>query len=344
MEGQPVFVTGATGLVGSHLLYFLLRSGYSVLALRREASRLEGVEAVFLRYPEGVRLWKQIEWVTGDVLVKETLEETIKRSACVFHCAAVVSFAGGDKKRLLTTNLQGTENVASLCLNCGVRLCYVSSIAALGDAGKEGEIIDENTPEIPGREHSVYSHSKGDAEKKIWQYIRQGLDAVIVCPSIILGTGVSDKGSARLYATAAKGVPFFTKGVVGYVDVRDVCRLMIRLAADREVRGERFILNGGNYSYRELFTMIARVNGRRPPYFYMRPWITEITWRFLDVVGKLSGNKPAFTRETARTAHRKSYCSNNKILSLYPDYHFYSLPETVGEIAGGERNDVCENA
>lgn len=336
MKEQPVFVTGATGLVGSHLLYFLLRSGHPVLALRREASRIEDVKAVFLRYPEGERLWEGIQWVTGDVLVKETLEEAVKGSVCVFHCAAVVSFAGEDSGRLQATNLQGTENVASLCLEHHIRLCYVSSIAALGDAEKEGELIDEETPEIPGRAHSVYSRSKGDSEKKIWQYVSRGLDAVIVCPSIILGAGASGKSSVCLYATAAKGVPFFTKGVVGYVDVRDVCRLTIRLAADPEVRGERFVLNGGNYSYRELFAIIARANNRRSPCFYMRPWITEIAWRFLALAGKLSGHKPAFTRETARTAHRKSYYSNQKILSLYPDYRFYSLRETVEEIAGKE--------
>lgn len=334
MKGQSVFVTGATGLVGSHLLYFLLRSGSSVLALRRETSRIEDVKAVLRRYPEGERLWEGIEWVTGDVLAKETLEEAVKESVCVFHCAAVVSFAGEDSGKLRATNLQGTENVASLCLDHRVRLCYVSSIAALGDAKKEGELIDEETPEIPGRAHSVYSHSKGDSEKKIWQYVSQGLDAVVVCPSIILGAGTSDKSSVRLYATAAKGVPFFTKGVVGYVDVRDVCRLMIRLAADRKVRGERFVLNGGNYSYRELFSIIAGANDRRPPCFYMRPWMTELAWRFLALIGKLGGRKPAFTRETARTAHRKSYYSNQKILSLYPDDRFYSLRETVEEIAG----------
>ncbi len=329
MDKKTVFVTGATGLVGSHLLYYLLRSGYAVWALCRKSSRIGEVEKIFSHFPDGAGLFHQVEWVEGDVLLPETLEEPVKRSVYVFHCAAVVSFAGGDKDRLWKTNIQGTENIASLCLKYKVRLCYVSSIAALGDASQEGEMIDEDTPVIPGRAHSEYSHSKGDAEKVVWDYIARGLDAVIVCPSIVLGAGASYKSSVRLYATAARGIPFYTKGISGYVDVRDVCCLMIRLTEDRKVKGERFVLNGGNYSYRELFSEIAKVNGKRPPYFYMRPWITGCVWRLLAWGGRLTGRKPAFTKETARTAHGRSFYSSHKILSLYPDFRFYPLPETV---------------
>lgn len=327
-----MFVTGATGLVGSHLLYFLCKSGYRVVALRRRTSRIKDTQSVFSQYPDGDELWERINWVEGDVLDKKTLEKPIGDSSFVFHCAALVSFTPEDKERLWKTNLEGTENIASLCLEHRIRLCYVSSIAALGDAGKEGEIVNEETPEIPERLHSEYTYSKGDAEKVVWKYIHRGLDAVIVCPSIILGVGAADKSSSRLYATAAKGIPFYTAGVCGYVDVRDVCRLMIRLAEDREIKGERFVLNGGNYSYRELFTTIALANDKRPPYFHLCPWMTEIVWRLLGVVGKLTGRKPAFTRETARTSQHKSYYSSAKILSFYPDFQFYPLAATIQNI------------
>lgn len=332
MGKRIAFVTGATGLVGSHLLYFLCKSGYGVLALRRETSRIKDVQSIFLQYPDGDELWRQVNWVEGDVLVKKTLEEPIASSSFVFHCAALVSFTPEDKHLLWKTNLEGTENIASLCLESGKRFCYVSSIAALGDARKEGEVVDEETPEISERLHSEYTYSKGDAEKIVWKYVSRGLDAVIVCPSIILGVGAADKSSSRLYTTAAKGIPFYTSGVCGYVDVRDVCCLMIRLAEDVGIKGERFVLNGGNYSYRELFTTIALVNNKRPPYLYLRSWMTEFMWRLLGWVGKLTGRKPAFTRETARTSQCKSYYSSAKILSRYSDFHFYPLTVTVQNI------------
>lgn len=327
-----VFVTGATGLLGSHLLCHLLGAGHDVIALKRQGSKLEEVKSVFRQYPEGEQWWQRVNWVTGDVLRPEEVEEQVARAECVFHCAAVVSFTAGDRGVLWETNLKGTENIASMCLKQGKRLCYVSSIAALGDARLPGEQIDENTPEAESGEHSVYSRSKGAAEKIVWKYIASGLEAVIVCPSIILGAGMWQRSSARLYLTAAKGIPFYTRGVNGYVDVRDVCRLMVRLADDRKIRGERYLLNGGNYSYRELFTTIAQANGKRPPFLYLRPWMTGVVWRLLAVAGRLSGSKPAFTRETARSAQHCSYYSNAKILALYPDFHFHPLTATIRHI------------
>lgn len=92
------------------------------------------------------------------------------------------------------------------------------------------------------------------------------------------------------------------RGMTGYVDVRDVCELMIRLCEDPLVSGERFVLNGGNYTYQELFTAIARVNGVQPPWWNLAPWMTELVWRMLACWGYLSGSKPAFTRETARSS------------------------------------------
>ena len=211
----------------------------------------------------------------------------------------------------------------------GVRLCFVSSIAALGDAPNESVVIDENTPEIPGSVHSLYSGSKGEAEKIVWKYVRQGLDVVIVNPAIILGAGLRGRSSVKLFEQASKGMPFYTEGVNGYVDVRDVCELMIRLAKNGAIRGERFVLCGGNYSYRELFTVIARVVGKRPPRIRMAPWMTGLAWRLLAFVALFTGKKPAFTKETARSSQHKACYSSAKVLSLFPDFHFHTLEETT---------------
>lgn len=327
-----VFVTGATGLLGSHLLYFLAESGEDVLALCRKGSRLEECQEVFRQYPAGNSLWERVVWQQGDVLVPESLEAAVERADSVYHCAAMVSFNGEDKNLLVRTNLLGSENIASLCLKYNKRLCYVSSIAALGDASYPGEWVDENTPEVSGREHSAYSDSKGNSEKIIRQYINEGLNAVIVNPSVILGAGMWGRSSSRLFMAAARGIPVYTGGINGYVDVRDVCRLMIRLEKDKQVRGERFVLNGGNYSYRELFTCIAGATGHRPPFLYMGPGLSGVLWRLLAAAGKVTGVRPAFTRETANSSQHKSWYSNKKILALYPDYRFYSLQQTVDEI------------
>lgn len=315
--------------MGSHLLCFLAETGCEVQALKRKESNLKEVKEVFLQYASGEELWERIIWVEGDVLEEATLVKSVASASCVFHCAAVVSFSGKDRDRLLEINLKGSRNIASLCLKYETRLCYVSSVGALGDARVPGECIREETPHISGREHSLYSGSKKESEDVVWEYIHRGLDAVVVNPSIILGAGQWQRSSSRLFVTASRGMPFYTNGGMGYVDVRDVCRLMLRLAMDREIKGERFILNGGNYSYKELFDEIARALGQRRPWINMRPWMTELAWRIMALYGKLSGKRPAFTRETARTSQHVSCYSSEKIKALYPDCVFYPLSETV---------------
>lgn len=328
-----VFVTGATGLLGSHLLYHLVEDGQGVYALKRDSSRLEGTHEVFLQYPGGEQAWQKVNWVEGNVLKKETLEPVVQQAECVYHCAAVVSFSGGDKDKLLDINLKGTENIAQLCRKYKVRLCYVSSIAALGDAPHEKEIVDENTPIIMETVRSVYSQSKIAAENIVWQQVRKGLETVIVNPSIILGAGHWGRSSSQLFLTVSKGMPFYTDGVCGYVDVRDVCKAMLILGKDREVEGERFVINGGNYNYKELFTCIARATGHKPPFLEMKPWMTSLAWRSLAAWGKMTGRQPVFTQETARSSHHKSYYSAAKFLARYPYFSFYPLEETVRQIS-----------
>lgn len=326
-----IFITGTTGLLGSHLLGYLLkcRQNENIYALKRKNSCLENTRAVVRQYTTSEEDWASVHWVEGDVLEERTLEPWISRVNYVYHCAAVVSFDGEDRGRLLDINLKGTENVARLCNKYKVRLCYVSSIAALGDAGYEGEIVDEETPMIMETIRSVYSQSKIASENIVWKYVRKGLNVVIVNPSIILGAGHWQQSSSRLFVTVSKGMPFYTEGVCGYADVRDVCKAMVRLAEDASIRGERFVVNGGNYSYKELFTTIARVTGQHPPFFPMRPWMTELAWRALAVWGKISGKKPAFTCETARSSQHRSYYSSHKLLGLYADFAFFPLEDTL---------------
>ena len=236
-------VTGATGLLGSHLLCHLARCGETIIALKRDKSHVEETMALFSCYFDSPGdVISRVTWVVGDVLDGESVAPFVEKVDTVYHCAAVVSFNGSDRNTLLETNIKGTENICKICLERGVRLCFVSSIAALGDAPNESVVIDENTPEISGSVHSLYSGSKGESEKIVWEYVRQGLDVVIVNPAIILGAGLRGRSSVKLFEQASKGMPFYTEGVNGYVDVRDVCELMIRLAKDRTVQGERFVL------------------------------------------------------------------------------------------------------
>ena len=186
-------VTGATGFLGSHLLCHLARCGETIIALKRYKSHVEETMALFSCYFDSPGdAISRVTWVVGDVLDGESVAPFVEKVDTVYHCAAMVSFNGSDRNTLLETNIKGTENICKICLERGVRLCFVSSIAALGDAPNESVVIDENTPEISGSVHSLYSGSKGESEKIVWESVRQGLDVVIVNPAIILGAAESE--------------------------------------------------------------------------------------------------------------------------------------------------------
>lgn len=308
-----ILVTGGTGLVGTRLLFDLVADGKQVRAIKRSSSSLVMLEKIFhLLSDRADELLKQIEWVDGDVQDYLSLESAIQGIEQVYHCAAVVSFDPKDKPMMMRINVDGTANVVNAALAAGIKkMCFVSSVAALGRA-EENIMIDENGDWTDSKENSVYAKSKYAAEREVWRGVAEGLNAVIVNPSIILGPGDPYKSSAKLLATAMKGNPFYTEGVNAFVDVRDVSRTMIRLM-ESEIMNERFIINQGNYSYRHIFNLMAEGFGKKHPRIEVKPWIFEILWRLDKFRSLISGTSPLITRETARTSSKRYLYSNEKI-------------------------------
>jgi len=257
-----ILITGATGLVGSHLAFELIRSGHAVRALRRPDSRFEMIKKVFSLYSDNPEeLFSKIEWVDGDILDIFSLEDAMEGAEEVYHCAALVSFLPEDKKRLIRINTEGTANVVNAALEKKIRkLCHVSSIAALGRPEHQSDLIDENLVWKPSKHNSAYAISKYGAEREVWRGTAEGLDAVIVNPSIVLGLAGPGMGSSRIFNTVRDGLKFYPPGKNGFVDVRDVARAMI-LLMESDIRNERFILNAENLEYKKLLGMMAVARG-----------------------------------------------------------------------------------
>jgi len=267
-----IFVTGGTGLVGAHLLYQLTLAGHAVKALKRETSNLQQVLKTFSYYtlnPEA--LFTQIEWVNGDMLEYFELEKILTGITEIYHCAAIVSFDPKERKKMIANNVEGTANLVNAALENGVRkFCHVSSVAALGQL-ENGQLIAEETNWVPSKKVSGYSESKFFSEAEIWRGMEEGLDAVIVNPSIILGPANWETGSAKMFKTVWDGMKFYTNGITGFVDVKDVVSAMILLMNDTNfstVKNKRFLLSSENCSYRDIFFQIADALGKpRPKYF-----------------------------------------------------------------------------
>ncbi len=314
-----ILITGSNGLVGTHLIQLLLQQGKKIRALYRS------------HHPNIIH--ENIEWFKGDILDILSLEEAMQNVQQVYHCAAIVSFNPKEKEQLFKTNIEGTANVVNTCLLKGVqKLLFVSSVAALGRI-REAEPINENMNWSKETSNSNYGESKYLAEMEVWRGIGEGLQAVIVNPTIILGNGDWNDGSTGIFKSAYNQFPWFTDGVSGFVDVMDVVQAMQQLM-DSTFVAQRFIINGFNLSYKEVFYLIATTFNKQPPYKKVTPFLAAIIWRFEAIKGKLTGSKPLLTKETAHTAQAKVYFDNSKLLNTLPDFTYSNFSTSIQRICG----------
>ena len=321
-----ILVTGGTGLVGSHLLWHLLQKGERVRAIHRPGSDLEHVREVFGYYGNG-DLAEKIEWFPADTLDLVPLNEAMEGIGKVYHCAAVISFNPSDRKRMRKANIKSTANIVNLCLEHKVeKLCHVSSVSALGRR-YDGSAITENDLWKYSKKRSGYSVSKFHSEMEVWRGMEEGLNAVIVNPSVIIGPGNWSRGSARFFTAVRKGLKYYTEGMTGFVDVRDVCRCMITLM-ESDISGERFIINSEDIPYRDLFNMIAKALDKPVPDTHASERLAEIAWRLEWLRSRFTWGKPRLTRETARSGRSISRFSNEKIKQA-TGHRFIPVEESV---------------
>ncbi len=327
-----ILLTGGTGLVGTHLLYELTAAGKKVRALKRKESKTDVIEKVFEYYNPGGNQLDLIEWVEGNVSDIFSLREALEGVKEVYHCAAVVSFVPSERPQMLKINIEGTANLVNACLLEGVKkLCHCSSIAAVGRPDK-GTWVDESLIWKTSRKNSYYSISKFGAEREVWRGSEEGLDVVIVNPSVILGPGDPHRSSARLFTTVKNGLRFYSSGATGFVDARDVAKAM-RVLMDENIVNERFILNSENISYRELFEIIARHAEVKPPFFKAGKMLSEVAWRLEKARSTVMGSNPLITRETARSANSNYRFSNEKIKAELA-MEFRTVDEAAENMAG----------
>ncbi len=314
IDNQKILITGAAGLVGNELLKQLLAQGYNVKAIYHSTP-------LSISHPN-------LEIVQCDILDVVGLEEVMKGMARVYHCAAIVSFDPKEKHHLLKINIEGTANVVNACLDAGVKkLVHVSSVAALGRIRKD-ETITEKMNWTEETSNSIYGKSKYLGELEVWRGIGEGLQAVIVNPTLILGGDNWETGSSVIFKNAYNEFPWYTDGISGFVDVQDVARAMI-LLMNSDITGQRFILNVENLPYKEIFSSIAICFGKKRPYKKVTHFLAEMIWRAEAIKTILTGKKHLLTKETARTAQAKVYFDNSKILNALPQFHFTKIKDTI---------------
>lgn len=315
-----ILVTGATGLVGEHLVRELAKTDTPVRALYRSS------------HPDISS--HNIEWFKADILDVVALEEAMQNIKQVYHCAAIVSFNPKKKEELYKTNVEGTANVVNAALDAGVeKFLFVSSVAALGRIRHDGKPVNETMHWSKETSNSEYGRTKYLAEMEVYRGMGEGLKVVMVNPVVILGGSDWTKGSTEIFKSVYDEFPWYTDGVSGFVDVHDVVRAML-LLMNSDIEDEKYILSADNISFKDLFTMIAQAFNKKPPHKKVTPFLAELVWRLEAVKGKLTGKDPLLTKETAKTAQAKVYFDNSKLLNEFPQFSYTPLNNSVERIAG----------
>jgi nucleoside-diphosphate-sugar epimerase len=328
-----ILVTGGTGLLGSHLLFDLTNAGKKVRAIRRANSSIDNVYKTFRFYiKEPENLLDNIEWVEADLLDYHPLLGALEGVDYVYNCAGKISFSENDKNELLKVNIEGTANLVNACLEAKVKkLVHISSIAALGDPDTEMETINEKTSWNHNIEHSSYSFSKFTGEMEVWRGIAEGLNAVILNPSVILGPGNWNNGSSSFFNMVWGGLKYYTEGITGFIDVRDVCEIMIGLMGS-EITNERYVVSSENLSYKQFFTLIAESIGKEPPQKIASKFLLNAVWRTDYLLSMILFRNRKLTKSAAKTAMEKQHYSSRKIIDDM-NIDFIPIKESIDSIA-----------
>ncbi|HSO88812.1 MAG TPA: NAD-dependent epimerase/dehydratase family protein [Draconibacterium sp.] len=341
-----IFVTGGTGLVGAHLLFELTSAGNRVKALKRKTSNIQQVLKTFSYYSETPKeLFNRIEWVDGDILDYFVLEKILEDVTEIYHCAAIVSFNPKERQKMIASNVEGTSNLVNAALENGVKkICHVSSIAALGRLDDQ-QLITEETNWVPSKKISGYSESKFFSEVEIWRGIEEGLDAVIVNPSIIFGPANWETGSAKMFKTVWGGMKFYTKGITGFVDVKDVVRAMILLMNEENfeaAKNQRFLLTSENLSFQNVLCQIADALGKARPQIYASGIILELGWRLIKFVSLINRKQPLITRESVATSKAKNNYDGSKIIKQF-NFKYLTVSDSIKQTSGFLKSDMNQN-
>lgn len=312
-----ILVTGANGFLGSYICRKLLKEQLPFIAMVRPSSDLSLLEDIL----EEITLHK------GDILDTESFANVLEEADTIIHCAAIVSYSAKDRHKMNEVNIEGTRNIVNLALTSSTKyFIHISSVAALGRNTHAGR-VDENNKWENSKWNTNYGESKYQAELEVWRAIMEGLNAVIINPSVILGPGDWNKSSARLFKYVWNEKPFYTSGVLNYVDVRDVADIVFKLL-NKRISGERYIVNADNIPIKDFFDKIAAAFNKKAPRIKANAFLLKLARILQGIKSLFSDSAPVITRETARIGNSKIYFDNSKIKNEL-NHNFVPLSDTI---------------
>lgn len=317
---MKIFVTGATGFIGSYVIRQLLNEGYkNINAIKRKSSKLHLVEDVA----------HHVQWIDCDLFNIPVLDDYIKNADAIIHVAGMISFSERNRKAVFKTNVEGTANLINIALCHNVkRFIHFSSVAALGNSKNQ---IDESMTGTEISSKSIYSLSKYFGEREAWRGYAEGLNLSIINPSLVLGASYWDFGPLEMIKRLDKGLKFYPVGINGVVDVRDVAKMCSLLLAREDMTGTRFICSAENISYLDLMKMICDLLGRPYPKVRLEGTIGQLAWLTEIAKSYLLGSDTLFSKEAYKISSAELRYDNSQSKKLL-HFQYQPLDQTIGHM------------
>lgn len=323
------FLTGGTGLLGTYFLIQALEQGHSVTAIYRNENSIETTKKVFaLQGDKLLEKFSEIKWIKADISNPLEIDEIILPSHTVVHCAGMVSFLPRDEQEMYKSNFVGTQNLVNVCIEKGVKkFIHISSVSTLC---KEVEIRDETSFQRPAKEAGFYGKSKYLAEMEVWRAMQEGLNAVVLSPSIILGVHNWNKGSSKMFEVASKGLLFFTEGKTGFVDAKDVANAIL-IVAENDTKQKRYCLNSENIYYKDFFERLHQLFGKPIPKYKAGKLLTSVYWRLQWIKSEIINTNPLVSKESADTAHSIRIFNGDRFAKEF-NYSYTPINNTIKSV------------
>jgi dihydroflavonol-4-reductase len=313
---MKILITGATGLFGSYLVKKFVQAG-DIFALKRKSSteKLLGDDA------------SKVNWIDGDILDPVSLEDAMDGIDMVIHVAGLVSFDPKDEDKLMDVNVTGTANLVNAMLAKGVKkLIHVSSVSALGRT-VDTITYDENSKWTTSKYNIPYAISKYRAELEVWRGVQEGLQALVIMPSVILGKISDERSSTQIYHYVLEENKYYPQGTVNYIDIRDAVEITYQLY-QKQQWGERFILNTETIFYKDFFEKMAKAFGKKPPTKKLKYYQLRMVLIVVGIARRLHLTKSPLNKQTAMISQLEIYLENKKV-DTFLGYRYIPLEQTL---------------
>jgi nucleoside-diphosphate-sugar epimerase len=303
MKEKTVLLTGSTGLLGIQVLKQLISQDYKIYAVKRVSSIIPIIS-------------EKIEWIEIRSLDDNLFRLIPDKVDYIIHAGAMVSYKKSDKANINQINAEWTSKLATDALEAGTKkFIFISSISALGKSSPDN-FIDENTPKSEDDFLSNYGESKRKAEEILWKLSNQGLPIIILNPSVIIGPAKRYQSSAQLFGYVSDQKPFYTRGLINYIDARDVAEIIVQ-SLENEISNEQFVLNAGSISYHTFFKTIADQLKVKAPTIGVPKFMVILGAVLENIWSNISGKPATLTMETAKMAGNKKIYNADKSNNIF---------------------------